>query len=214
MDIILSEIDSVGALADVYRLTYREYLSAGYIAPNADKVLAHYAELDTIAETTVFGAYSGNELIGTNSLTVDGPMGLHVDHDFPDQVRRIRRWCKGRALALGASWRIVTDRKIRRGFAVLMELVRATVRKSCELGLHVTLCSFHPQHERTYHRLLGFETIARDVCRAAGGSPAVLMYGDSRVILSRCPRLIQPCLGGCSPPQWPPGVGSWVQGTQ
>ena len=212
MDVVLKEIDSVQGLTEVYGLTYREYLAAGYIAANADETLAHYAELDGIDETTVFGAYVGDELVGTNSLTVDGPMGLHVDHDFPDQVRRIRRWCRGHGLGLGASWRIVTDSRMRRGFAVLVELVRATVRKGCEIGLHVTLYSFHPAHERAYLKFLRLETIARDVCRAAGGNPAVLMLGDSRTIVSRCPRLGQPCLHACSPPRWPPNVASWVGG--
>lgn len=209
MAIEIRKINSVDGLADVYRLTYKEYVAEGYVKPNGNEQLRHYAELDGIEETTVFGAYLDGKLVGTNSLTVDGPMGLHVDHDFSDTVGRIRRWCRSRDLNLGASWRIVTDSSVRENFRILIELVRATVRKGCELGLHVTLYSFNPCHERAYRRFLGLETIARDVCRAAGGAPAVLMFGDSRVIASRCPRLMQPCFTHCKPPVWPALAGRW-----
>jgi len=212
MDLHVEEVDSIDRLAEVYELTYREYVAEGYVQPNGNKQLRHYAELDGIEETTVFGAYIGSKLVGTNSLTADGPMGLPVDCDFPDKVARIRRWCRSRDLVLGTSWRLVTDSAARGNFRVLIELVRATVRKGCKLGLHVTLYSLNPRHEKAYRKFLGLETIARGICRAVMGAPAVLMVGDSRVITSRCPRLMQPCFKHCSPPIWPALVERWTGG--
>jgi len=209
MELLVREINSVDDLAAVYGLTYREYVQLNYIQPNPTRKFRQYYRLDKYSGTTVFGAYLDGSLVGTNSLTVDGQMGLHVDHDFPDTVGRIRRWCRSRGMDLGASWRIVTDSSVRNNFRILVELVRATIRKGCQLGLHVTLYSFHPRHEKTYRRFLGLQTIARDVCRAAGGAPAVLMYGDSRIILSHCPQLRQPCFGKCKPPIWPALAGQW-----
>lgn len=203
MKCVVREINDVAGLSEVYRLVYREYFKLGYAEPNCDEILSHYAELDGIDETTVIGAYYDGELVGTNSITVDGPMGLHVDHDFPDQVGRIRNWCKASGLRLGASWRIVTKSTVRHSFGVLVDIVRATVRKGCELGLHITLYSFHPSHERRYKRFLGLQTVAYDICRAANDSPAVLMLGDSRRITSHCSRLMQPCFENCKPPRWP-----------
>lgn len=207
MNVAIRTIDAVDGLAAIHALTYREYLKAGYTGPNADRLLAHYAELDGIDETTVFGAYVGGELAGTNTITRDGPMGLHVDRDFPDEVSAIRRRCRRRGLNLGASWRLVTDGAGRRHFRVVLSLIGTTIREGCRSALHVTLYSMHPRHVRFYRRFLGLEKIAEGVCRAAGGNPAVLMLGDSRLVAECCGRLAQPCIAECSPPPWTKGDG-------
>jgi len=168
--------------------------------------------LDGIPETTVFLAERNGELVGSNSLTIDGPRQLHVDEDFPDQVKRIRLWSRSVGLRLGASWRIVTQPKIHGQTAVILRLIDATVRRGAELGLHVTLYSFNPKHERFYKRFLGLTTVARDICRAAQGAKAVLMIGDSRKIETAWKKL---CLArewpatGVDSPEWPRGIGSW-----
>jgi hypothetical protein len=207
MSVTVRTIDSVDGLIEVYGLTYREYVAAGYAEPNGERLLAHYAELDGIDETTVFGAYLEGELVGTNTITRDGPMGLHVDQDFPTEVEAIRRWCHSHELNLGASWRLVTSSIVRHNASVMVSLIRATIRKGCESALHITLYSLHPHHVRFYERLLGLKKVAEGLCRACGGNPAVLMLGDSRLVTSRCPRLAQPCLvkGKCSPPRWTKG---------
>jgi hypothetical protein len=209
--VTIRELNSWTELAEMYEVVYRAYLAMGYTPEMVSGELRHYPHLNGIPETTVFGAFDHEgKMVGTNSLTVDGPQKLHVDDDFPDQVHRIREWCKSYGLNLGASWRIVTDKSVGSCFDILMPLIAATIRKGCDLGLHVTLFDFHPRHGKVYERLLGLEPVAHDICRAAGGSPAVLMLGDSRRIRAHWGNLRCGDWGeDMKVPVWPEGVETW-----
>lgn len=202
MDVDINQVPA-SKLNEVYGLAYREYLRAGYIAPRADEMLTHYQGHDDSWATTVLGAYAAGELVGTCSLTVDGPVGLPGETDFRLQIGRVRRWCRENGLRLGASWRLVTDSRVCRGIGIMLDLVRAIVRKNCELGLHITLSVVHPQHCLAYQRIVGMETIAAGGCAVLGGRTASLMMADSRATINRCVKRRQPCLRECSPPRWP-----------
>ena len=166
---------AAGEMEDVYRLTYRAYQRVGYCEEKQDARLIHYPHLDGIPETIVFGAWENGRLVGTNSLTVDGPAGLHVDEDFPREVSEVRQFCHNYGKNLGASWRIVTEGG---RLEVLLRLIHATVMEGVRRRLHVTLYSFNPRHENFYHRLVGLETLARGQCTSLNNSPpSVLMMG-------------------------------------
>src|SRR5262245_54493084 len=74
----------------VYRLTHDAYDDEGYAAPRSDGRLVHYAAFDQIPETVVLGSFVEGTLVGTVSWTADGPNGLPVERDFPDECARIR----------------------------------------------------------------------------------------------------------------------------
>jgi hypothetical protein len=170
-------------LEAVWRLTYERYINEGYCEPQADGMLRHYRSIDLIPETVVLGAFDGNELVGTNSLTCDGPAGLHVDIAFPAEVKAIRDECLLTGILLGASWRIVTKKES----AGQGDLVRGLINMSVDIGstiADVTMYSFNPKHENCYRKMLGLETIARrDNDPSVNGAEAILMRGDMDVML-------------------------------
>lgn len=170
----LAELDTV------YRLTHDSYVERDYIQPQPDGRLIHYPHLDGIPETTVLVALRGGQVIGTNSLTLDGPRGLHVDSDFGDECDRIR--AEGRSLA--ASWRIATVRECRHQTRIVMELIRATTHCVIRAGIQTCVFTFNPRHERIYKRLLNMRTVARtETSRGLSNAPAVFM----RLNMEECP---------------------------
>ena len=88
----------------VWRLTHDMYVAEGYAEPQPDGLLRHYPHLDAIPETVVFLAEDEDgTLLGSNSYTLDGPAGLHVDDDFRDVVDAVRAECRATGKRLGAN---------------------------------------------------------------------------------------------------------------
>lgn len=175
MGLVIRPLADDCELDDVYRLTYDVYRCAGYCPPAYGMRLLHYSHLDRIPQTVVFGAFAEGGLVGTNTLTRDGPRGLHVDHDFRAEADAVRR--EGRLL--GASWRIVTRPEVRSARQIVLELIRATAHAMIRGGIETLLFTFHPKHERIYQRLLSMTTLARrDAIGALANAPAVLMRVD------------------------------------
>jgi len=169
----------------VYRLTYDEYRRRGYCEPRADGRLNHYPHLDGIDQTTVWVAEDDGVVIGTNSITLDGPAGLHVDSDFPEAVDIIRDECYATHRRFGASWRIVTAGTFRSSVHVVLELINAAVHHSAGL-VDTMLFSFNPRHQRFYELALALEFVAEARCASLSMEPeAVLMRGDAHKVLPR-----------------------------
>lgn len=159
----------------VYRMTHDAYVEMGFIRPHPGGKLIHYPHLDRIPETTVLLARLDGSIVGTNSLTLDGPAGLHVDEDFKTEADRIR--AEGRALA--ASYRINTCPEVRQRNAIVMGLIRETVRIALARGVETCLFIFHKRHERIYQRLLNMKTVAeRPEIACVENFPAVFMRCD------------------------------------
>ena len=172
-------------MSEVYSLTHDAYVQEGYIQPHPDGKLIHYPELDGIEETTVLVASEGRrgkKIMGTVSWTADGPAGLHVDHDFREQVDSVRK----EGVKLGASWRIVTSGACRSRIAVVIALVRAVVRDMISSGFEVALFSFHAKHASAYSRLLNMEVLAhRNGVDGLAVDDVVLMRADWHKIPAR-----------------------------
>ena len=162
----------------VWALTHDVYLQEGYCEPQESGRLIHYPHLDGIAETIVYIAEVDGELVGTNSLTLDGPAGLHVDQDFPVETAVMREWCNHMDYRLGASWRIVTDPAYHTTTSVASALFTATILGILEYDLEVVLFQFNPKHARVYKRLLGLTVLATGHCGTVS-APAVLMGGQT-----------------------------------
>ena len=170
-------------LEEVYRLTHDAYLARGYCLPQPDGRLVHYPHLDGIPETTVLVAILNGAVAGTNSLTLDGLRGLHVDHDFKAECDAVR--AEGRTLA--ASWRIATQEELRNETRVVMALIQETVRLLIQKGVQTCVFTFNPRHERIYKKLLNMETLARHEgsVGALQNAPAVFMRLDTEKIPER-----------------------------
>ena len=169
----------------VYRLTHDAYLEQGYCAPQPDGRLIHYPHLDGIPETTVLVAEENGQIVGTNSLTLDGPAGLHVDSDFKAECDRIRAEARAAGRRLGASWRIATRSSCRQVAVVVKSLIRETVSRFVADGVETVVFTFNPRHERIYKRLLNMRTVARHggTVHGLNNAPAVFMRWE----MATCP---------------------------
>ena len=177
-------------LEAVWGLTHDMFVGEGYAEARPDGLLRHYPHLDIIPETTVLMAEDEDgTLLGSNSYTVDGPAGLHVDDDFKDVVDRLRQECRAAGLRLGASWRIVTRPGCREHLQVVLQLISATLEGGRELA-DVVLFTFNPKHESFYGRMLGLQTVSEPRAgNAVRNAPAVLMRGDMAGMLARWERV-------------------------
>lgn len=177
-------------LDHVHRLTHDAYVEQGYITPRPDGRLRHYVEIEAAPENMVLVAIDGGEIVGTVSMTLDGPAGLHVDHDFHaacDAVRAERQ-------PVAAVWRIVTEPGHRATQALVIELIRATISVLDRCGVVTSLCAFTPRHERAYERLLGFKTIDRCSGIKEVSTPIVLMRQSVAEAAKRLPPLDNPAI--------------------
>lgn len=177
-------------LDHVYRLTHDAYVALGYIAPRPDGRFRHYEAVDAAPENMVLVALEDGAVVGTVSVTLDGPAGLHVDHDFAGETAAVR--AEGRPV--GACWRIVTEPRHRASAALVMELIRATGDVFARCGVATALCTFAPRHERAYQRAIGLTTIARTDGVGEVRTPAVLMRGDVATFAQRWPPHDNPTL--------------------
>jgi len=172
---IIKKAENAGEMEGVHRLTHDTYFEQEYIDRQPGGKLIHYPHLENIPETTVLIAVSEGRIIGTNSLTLDGPAGLHVDKDFKEQCDRIR--LEGRSLA--ASWRIATRSGCRSERKVVLGLIQKTVDEAVACGIETMVFTFNPRHERIYRRLLNMRTVARSEGSAGlNNAPAVFMRLD------------------------------------
>lgn len=162
-------------LGEVYRMTHDAYVEMGFIDPRPGGRLVHYPHLDAAPETTVLVAVEAGRIVGTNSLTFDGPVGLHVDEDFKAQADALR--ATGRKLA--SSYRINTLHECRQRSDIVKALIRETVRAALAGGVETCLFIFHKRHERIYRKLLNMTTLAeRPEIACVRNFPAVLMRCD------------------------------------
>jgi len=181
-DLVVRPIRNDAELDAVYRLTHDAYLERGYCSPSADGRLIHYPHLDGIPETTVLVALLDGVIMGTNSWTLDGPRGLHVDSDFKSDCNAIRR--EDRRMA--GSWRIATRHCCRHGQKVVMSLIERTVFDCLAAEVETAVFTFNPRHERLYQRLLNMTTVARrSASHGLSNAPAGFMRLDVESIPER-----------------------------
>lgn len=173
------EAQTIRELDEVHRITHDSIVEAGYMPPQNGGRIISYPELDSSPRTTILVAMEGRRVIGTNSITGDGPFGLHTDRHFRAETDVIRR--EGRRLV--SSFRIATDPSWtgRRSFALVQDLVRLTLVVAIhKYDFETILCTFNPKHETVYERWLAARTVrlieAMEDDRIAAG--AVMMRID------------------------------------
>jgi len=179
---------SLQDLEAAWRLTHDLFVAEGYADPRPDGMLRHYPHLDFAPETTVLVAEDlYGRIVGTCSLTVDGPAGLNMDDDFKDIVDGIRMECRREGKKLGAGWRLATAADAHNSLDVALKLISAMIEELAAQELGVILFVFNPRHERFYQKTIGLRTISAQVrgARSVKGAPAVLMRGDRDEILAR-----------------------------
>lgn len=157
---IVREARTLDDLDEVHRITHDSIVSAGYMPPQRGERIVSYPMLDPSPLTTILVAEADEGIVGTNSLALDGPRGLHTDHHFQAETDAVR--AEGRRLV--SSFRIATDPTwpARSSLALVMDLVKWTYFLAIHrYGFETMLCTFNPKHEGVYEKLIGARTIAR-----------------------------------------------------
>jgi hypothetical protein len=141
-----------------------------------DNRLALYPNLDNIPETRVLIAEEDGRIVGTNSLTLDGPNGLPSDIDFRKECAAIR----GEGRRLAGSWRLCTRAGYRDERRIVLDLFAKTVRLTQELGVQTCVFTVLPRHVRIYEKLLNMKLVSKKEAAIKGlqNVPAVLMRCD------------------------------------
>jgi hypothetical protein len=181
MSFMIRPVQNEQEMDKVYRLVHDVYLRRGYCTPQPDRRLRHYRHFDEIPETTVLIAIEDGKIIGTNSLTVDGPNGLPVDADFKHIVDTVRQ----EKHKLGASWRIATIHRYHNDKKLVIALIQETVSLVIRKNIRTMLFTFNPRHQKVYKRILGMKTLSQKInnVECLKNAPAVLMRWD----IERCP---------------------------
>lgn len=173
-------------LDQVYRITHDSIVEAGYMAPLPGGRIVSYPHLDASPLTRILVAIEDGRVIGTNSITADGPPGLHTDRDFPDETAAVR--AEGSLLV--SSFRIATSTEAREqhGIGLILDLIRWTLVLATSLYRYESmLCTFNPKHEPVYRRLLAARTLAHRAALHHAGISAgsVLMRIDDARLPAR-----------------------------
>src|SRR4051812_8581180 len=79
---VIRTVRTLDELQHIYRLTHTCYAASGYFQPHPSGMLVHYPQYDHISETTILVAILDGKIVGSVSLTVDGPSGFTIDEDF------------------------------------------------------------------------------------------------------------------------------------
>ncbi len=159
-------------LREVYRLTHDCYVASGYSAAHTSGMTIHYPSFDHLDQTTILIAMMHGKIVGSFSLTEDGPGGLSIDEDFKDACDAIRQ--EGRPV--GAVWRLVVQESVRTQRTIVISLINAMIELMARKGLSNALFAVNPKHESVYKRMLDGTVVARcDSTHGLANAPSVLL---------------------------------------
>ena len=183
---VVREARTLRELDQVHHITHESIVHAGYMDEVKGGRLITYPHLDTSPLTSILIAVDGDRVIGTNSLTADGPLKLHTDCYFSDETDAVR--AEGRRLI--SSFRIATDPTwlTHSSSALVMDIICFTFVLAFErFDFDTMLCTFNPKHENLYRRLLAARTLAHKEAISHGqvSAGAVLMRIDRESLPNR-----------------------------
>jgi len=145
-------------LPEIGQLIHDTFIESGLISVKCKTAVDLYPHLNFIKETTILTAELNGKIIGTNSMTLDGPEGLHTDYYFKEETDFIR---KNENTVLGSSWRIATSQKYRNHIRLFLDLIQRSFYIAKEKKIERCLFVFEKKHEEFYKKLLDAETIAQ-----------------------------------------------------
>lgn len=173
--VIIRPVRSEDELATVHLLTHDAYVAKGYVAAQPGRKLAHYSDFDHLPETTVLVAIRENEIIGTVSMTMDGPWGLTLDKDFKKICDSLRY--SGRSLAV--IWRLVIAKSSGPSLQLLLTLMKRIIDETGMQGANTALITVNPNHQSAYQRILNATVLStNNFTKGLDNAPGVLLRLD------------------------------------
>lgn len=176
LDYVFKIADSTDELLNAYKLLYHEYLHAGYIKENKNKIL--FTKHHLLPKTTVFVAKSGKATISTATLVRDSKQfGLPMDELYSTELKKLRRENR-KIIEVGslASNRFQFTRRGIQNFTKLLFLYCVFVDAD-------DVCVMvNPKHVAVYKRLCDLEVFGEEKYYPKVNAPAVALRADvSRV---------------------------------
>ena len=168
-------INSLQELSEVYRLTHECYVKNEYAAPHSSGMLIHYPYFDHHSSTSILIARLHGKIVGSVSVTIDGPGGLTVDEDFKDVCDQSR--VQGRQTA--AVWRLVVDEEHRGQREIVIAMIREVIRLLRKHNVQDCFFAVNPRHVAVYQKMLNMEIVAeKPATHGLSNAPAILLRGD------------------------------------
>jgi hypothetical protein len=130
-------------------------------------------QLPAAPNCVTFTATSGEDVIGTLTLTVDSPAGLAADETFADEIEKFRgapgaRLCELRKFAFDTS----SPARPRLGALFHIVFIYGSMHYDCtDLFIEV-----NPRHCRFYEAMLGFTRVGLPRTNASVDAPSQLMW--------------------------------------
>jgi hypothetical protein len=137
-------------------------------------------KLPVAPNVVTFTASSGDDVIGTLTLTVDSAAGLAADRTFADEIEEFRR-APGAKLCELTKFAFDTSSPARPRLAALFHLV--FIYGSMHFDCTDLFIEVNPRHARFYEVMLGFSRVGTARSNASVNAPAQLMWlnvGDIR----------------------------------
>lgn len=175
------EIARLNDIDDVYALAYRAFYRRKYVAHSTEGRLIHHdGHFDLSPDTTIFIARrrSTRKLVGTLSVTLDGPEGLPAEEDFPDEIDRLRKEHR----TLYHIWRFAMDPEIEDcQIDITYGLISLALFSEQFARCTGSTAIVHPRHVPFYRSLECGPIAYRTCARGLSNAPAVLIgYVDKR----------------------------------
>ncbi len=176
-DYNIHKLTNFNRLPEIGELVHDTLVESGHISSRYNKFVDLYPHLNKIPETTILIAELNGRIIGTNSMTLDNPKGLHTDKFFKEETDSFRKQKK----ILGSSWRIATAHEYRKNIRLFLDLIQNTFFLAKEMHIETCLFVFDKRHEEFYKKLIDAETVAEKISNIEPeiDIPMILMRTDT-----------------------------------
>jgi hypothetical protein len=146
------------------RLVAERYAWRGYVDPTSDSA-------DDGRAITLVAENGASTVVGTLTVRLDGPQGLRVDENYPEQVSALR--AEGRKLCEFTQLALAAEADTRAVLSTLFGLAYCLGTALNEVT--DVLIEVNPRHVEFYRRLLGFVVAAGERLCERVQAPAVLL---------------------------------------
>lgn len=158
-EILVERISDKNELEKVHLLTTQGLMESGFLKTNSfdpHMPTSLNPELDTSSQTWVLAIKKIDEIIGTVSLTKDGPKGLNTDKLFKEETDKLRTEYN----LLGSVWRILTARSYREDRRIFLELMKKAFEILANENVDVCLIMVEKKYAFFYKKMIGAKIIS------------------------------------------------------
>jgi N-acyl-L-homoserine lactone synthetase len=173
--------------SELYRLRYRAYCDAGWIAVNAQGEFAD--RFDRLASTFSIGAFHNGDCIGSLRLAFGGagptPHSMPCEEEFPDEIRVLTTPERNQLIEFSrmAVEPSLTNNSFRT--TLYASLVRAAFILSYAAQVDFALIAVHKRVSPFYQAMCGFKVLGKSESYAGIGQPTHLLGREFRALDNR-----------------------------